>query len=87
MHKRSPLILHVTLEQLRRGADLCLADCLRMERAMVRRCFEHGEVMEGKFAAGIDEDDTPHRNADRQARLLFAQISSTSNKRRCSRMA
>ncbi|HEV2610112.1 MAG TPA: enoyl-CoA hydratase/isomerase family protein, partial [Noviherbaspirillum sp.] len=39
MQKRSPLMMCVTLEQLRRGASMRLADCLRMERTMVRRSF------------------------------------------------
>ena len=62
MRKRSPLMLQVTREQLRRGADLCLADCLHMERSMVRHCFEHGEVAEGVRAAIIDKYDTPRWN-------------------------
>lgn len=59
MHKRSPLMMSVTLEQLRRGKQLGLADCLRMERTLVRRCFEHGEVLEGVRALAIDKDHAP----------------------------
>lgn len=59
MRKRSPLMLCVTLEQLRRGATMTLADCLRMERGMVRRCFEHNDVVEGIRAAVIDKDEAP----------------------------
>jgi enoyl-CoA hydratase/carnithine racemase len=60
MRKRSPLMMGVTLQQLRRGALMSLADCLRMERTMVRHCFEHGEVLEGVRALVIDKDNAPH---------------------------
>lgn len=59
MRKRSPLLLKVTLELLNRGASLDLADCLRMERILVRRNFEHGEVLEGIRALVIDKDNAP----------------------------
>ncbi len=62
MQQRSPLMLCVTLEALRRGAMLNLADCLRMERTMVRRAFENGEVLEGIRAAVIDKDHRPAWN-------------------------
>jgi enoyl-CoA hydratase/carnithine racemase len=59
MQKRSPLMMCVTLEQLRRGARLDVADCLRMERNMVRRSFENGEILEGVRAVVIDKDNAP----------------------------
>lgn len=62
MQMRSPLMMSVTLEQIRRGAKLNFADCLRMERTMVRRCFEHGEVIEGVRALVIDKDHAPRWN-------------------------
>lgn len=62
MGKRSPLMMCVTLTQLRRGAQMSIADCLRMERTMVRRCFEHGEVLEGVRAVVIDKDNAPKWN-------------------------
>jgi len=37
--KRSPLMLAVALEQIRRARGLGLADELRMERGMMRHCF------------------------------------------------
>lgn len=60
MRKRSPLMMCVTLEQLRRGASMRVADCLRMERTMVRRCFEHGEILEGVRAMVIDKYNAPN---------------------------
>ncbi|MEC4721533.1 enoyl-CoA hydratase/isomerase family protein [Noviherbaspirillum sp. CPCC 100848] len=59
MRKRSPLMMCVTLEQLRRGAALSVAECLRMERTMVRRSFENGEVLEGIRSVVIDKDNAP----------------------------
>lgn len=57
--QRSPLMMCVTLAQIRRGAALSVADCLRMERTMIRRAFEHGEVIEGVRAMVIDKDNQP----------------------------
>jgi enoyl-CoA hydratase/carnithine racemase len=59
MQKRSPLLMAVTLEQLRRGAKMGVAECLRMERTMVRHCFKHGEVLEGVRALVVDKDYAP----------------------------
>ncbi|MES2323767.1 MAG: enoyl-CoA hydratase/isomerase family protein [Pseudomonadota bacterium] len=62
MRQRSPLMMCVTRELLRRGAALDVAGCLRMERTMVRHNFEHGEVLEGVRALVIDKDNAPQWN-------------------------
>jgi enoyl-CoA hydratase/carnithine racemase len=62
MRQRSPLMMCVTREMLVRGATLDVADCLRMERSLVRRNFEHGEVLEGVRALVIDKDNAPAWN-------------------------
>jgi enoyl-CoA hydratase/carnithine racemase len=62
MRQRSPLMMCVTREMLARGAHLDVAGCLRMERALVRRTFEHGEVLEGVRALVIDKDNAPKWN-------------------------
>ena len=59
MQKRSPLMLCVTLQQLRVGAGMSFEDCLRMERSMMRHCFMQGEAFEGIRAAVIDKDMCP----------------------------
>jgi enoyl-CoA hydratase/carnithine racemase len=59
MKTRSPIMMCVTLSQLRRGASMNVADCLRMERTMVRRNFEHGEILEGVRALVVDKDNAP----------------------------
>jgi enoyl-CoA hydratase/carnithine racemase len=57
--KRSPTMLAVTLEQLRRGATMSLADCYRMELDLVRACFEQGDFIEGIRALIVDKDNRP----------------------------
>ncbi len=64
LRKRSPLMLHVTLEQIRRARGMSLADDLRMERDMVYQCFHHrpgvaSETVEGIRALAVDKDYTP----------------------------
>ena len=62
MRQRSPLLMCVTHELLQRGAALGVADCLRLERSLVRRNFEHGEVLEGVRALVVDKDNLPQWN-------------------------
>ena len=62
MRKRSPLLMAVTLQQLRLCKTKSVADCLRIERTMVRHCFKHGEVLEGVRALVVDKDNTPAWN-------------------------
>ncbi len=64
LRKRSPLMLHVALEQVRRARGMSLADDLRMERDMVHNCFNlrpglASETVEGIRALAIDKDYTP----------------------------
>ncbi len=59
MSRRSPTLLAVTLEQLRRGAQLSLADCFRMELNLIHACFEHGDMAEGIRALIVEKDNQP----------------------------
>ena len=65
MRSRSPTMLSVTLRQLQRGKSLGLADCFRMELAMVEHCFEQGDFIEGIRALLIDKDNAPRWTPDR----------------------
>jgi enoyl-CoA hydratase/carnithine racemase len=70
LRKRSPLMLHVVLEQVRRGRALDLAADLRMERDLVRNCFQlrpgaASETMEGIRALAVDKDHAPRWNPAR----------------------
>lgn len=70
LRKRSPLMLHVTLEQIRRGRTMTLAQELRMERDMVHHCFNlrpgtASETVEGIRALAVDKDQAPRWNPAR----------------------
>ena len=68
LRHQSPLMLCVTLEQIRRGRHMTLAQDLRMERDLVRHCFQtdhlsrratRSETVEGIRALAIDKDQAP----------------------------
>ena len=68
LRQRSPLLLAVSLEQIRRGRTMGLSDELRMERDMVRHCFHvdhlsrrgaQTDTTEGIRALVIDKDRQP----------------------------
>jgi enoyl-CoA hydratase len=68
LQHQSPLMLCVTLEQIRRGRHMTLAQDLRMERDLVRHCFQtdhlsrrgvSSETVEGIRALAVDKDHTP----------------------------
>lgn len=70
LRKRSPLMLHVVLEQVRRARAGGLADDLRMERDLVRQCFHRrpgaaSETVEGIRALAVDKDHSPRWNPAR----------------------
>jgi len=64
LRRKSPLMLHVVLAQIRKARRMGLADDLRMERDMVHHCFylrpiSDSETVEGIRALAIDKDHTP----------------------------
>ena len=67
LSQRSPLMMAVTLEQIRRARTMTLADDLRMERGLVRHCFHlrpgaASEALEGIRALVVDKDHAPRWN-------------------------
>ncbi len=83
LRTHSPLMLEVTLQQVRRGADMNLADELRMERDMVRHCFntrhldrymEATDTMEGIRALVIDKDRAPKWSPSRLEEVTPAMV-------------
>lgn len=80
LRKRSPLMLHVVLEHIRRARGMGLADDLRMERGLVRRCFQlrpgtASETVEGIRALAVDKDHQPRWNPARVEDVTPAQVS------------
>lgn len=64
LRQKSPLMLHVAFEQIRRARRMSLADELRMERDMVWHCFhrrplDESETVEGIRALAVDKDHAP----------------------------
>ena len=64
LRHRSPLMLHVVLQQIRKARHMGLADDLRMERDMVHHCFHlrptaSSETVEGIRALAVDKDHAP----------------------------
>jgi enoyl-CoA hydratase/carnithine racemase len=71
LRKRSPLMLEVTLQLIRRARSMSLADDLRLERDLVRHCFHtkhlqrsgsSSETVEGIRALAVDKDHSPKWN-------------------------
>jgi enoyl-CoA hydratase/carnithine racemase len=60
--RRSPTMLCVTFEQLRRGAALSLGDCFAMELDLIQSCMEHPDMLEGIRALIVDKDNQPRWN-------------------------
>ncbi len=80
LRRRSPLMLHVVLEQVRRARGMGLADELRMERDMVRHCFQlrpgaASETVEGIRALAVDKDHAPRWNPARIEDVAPEQVS------------
>lgn len=80
LRKRSPLMLAVALEQVRRARSMSLAEDLRMERDLVHRCFHlrpgaQSETVEGIRALAIDKDHQPRWNPSRIEDVTPAMVS------------
>jgi enoyl-CoA hydratase/carnithine racemase len=83
LRHRSPLMLHVVLEQVRRARNMTLADDLRMERDLVQHCFytahlersgHASETVEGIRALAIDKDFKPIWNPARLNDVTVAMV-------------
>jgi enoyl-CoA hydratase/carnithine racemase len=77
--KRSPTMMAVTLEQVRRGRRMSLADDLRMERDLVHHCFHlrgaaRSETVEGVRALAVDKDHSPRWQPARVADVDAAEV-------------
>jgi enoyl-CoA hydratase len=59
LDRMSPTSMAVTLELLRRGAGMNLAECLAMELALTRSVTRHPDFAEGVRAVLVDKDNAP----------------------------
>jgi enoyl-CoA hydratase/carnithine racemase len=62
LEERSPTLLRVTFEQLRRGRTLGLADSFLLELNLIHGCFAQGDFVEGIRALIVDKDNAPRWN-------------------------
>ncbi|RLK45536.1 enoyl-CoA hydratase/isomerase family protein [Cupriavidus plantarum] len=74
LRSRSPLMLCVTLEQIRRARDMSLEDELRMELGMMHEVFARGDGVEGIRALAIDKDHKPRWNPSRLDDVSAARV-------------
>ena len=83
LRHRSPLMLQVVLQQVRRARNMTLADDLRMERDLVQHCFytahlersgHASETVEGIRALAIDKDYKPVWNPARLDDVTAAMV-------------
>ena len=62
IESKSPLAMNVTLELLRQGRELSLADCFALELHLDAQWIAKGDIMEGVRALIIDKDKNPRWN-------------------------
>jgi len=65
LQRRSPLMLAVTARQLGKAAKMSLADCFRMELAMMHQSCKEHDFIEGVRALIIDKDNAPRWQPER----------------------
>jgi enoyl-CoA hydratase len=76
LRSRSPLMLCVTLEQIRRARSMALDDELRMELDMMYHVFRIGEKVEGIRALAVDKDHQPKWQPARLDDVTTARVRS-----------
>jgi enoyl-CoA hydratase/carnithine racemase len=74
LDSRSPLAMATTLELLRRGRYLSLAECFALELHLDYQWFDKGDLMEGVRALIIDKDKCPRWNPPTLAELAPARV-------------
>jgi enoyl-CoA hydratase/carnithine racemase len=75
----SPLMMKVTLRQIRMARHMGLAEVFRLERNLVRQCFAlrkgaASETVEGVRALAVDKDHQPRWNPATLAEVSPAQV-------------
>lgn len=72
LEARSPTMLAVTLEQLRRGRLMSLAECFRMELNLIHGAFAHADLIEGIRAMIVEKDRKPRWQPRAPLEAFFA---------------
>ena len=83
LDSRSPLAMATTLELLRRGRDLSLAECFALELHLDYQWFDKGDLMEGVRALIIDKDKCPRWNPPTLTELAPARVQAFFNDFEC----
>jgi enoyl-CoA hydratase/carnithine racemase len=76
LERRSPTLLRVAHEQIKRGAHLSLADAFRLELGLVHACFAQGDFLEGIRALIVDKDNGPRWNPPSLGEVTDASVAS-----------
>ena len=74
INSKSPLAMSVTLELLRQGRELSLADCFALELHLDAQWFANGDIMEGVRALIVDKDKNPKWDPLTLAEVNPAQV-------------
>jgi enoyl-CoA hydratase/carnithine racemase len=74
LEQRSPTLLRVTFEQLRRGTGLALGDCFRLELNLMHGCFAQRDFVEGIRALIVDKDNAPRWNPRSLSEVTDASV-------------
>ncbi|MCM2327055.1 MAG: enoyl-CoA hydratase/isomerase family protein [Lysobacter sp.] len=74
LEERSPTLLRVAFEQLRRGRTLGLAESFRLELNLIHGCFAQGDFVEGIRALLVDRDNAPRWNPPTLAEVTDASV-------------
>ena len=74
MAKRSPLSMKVALEQLRRGANMDFAECLKMEFTMSHQFIKRSDFAEGVRAVLVDKDHKPRWLHDQLEQVTRGEV-------------
>jgi enoyl-CoA hydratase len=74
MRTKSPSSLKITREQMRRGAGLDFAECMRTEFRIVSRIVRGHDLYEGIRAVIIDKDQAPRWQPTTLAAVSAAEV-------------